>query len=204
MPQDAAGNGRVNGRIDARLVRAAQRGDMDAFDELVERYQRRAVSVSYRLVGDTHDALEVCQEAFLRAWRNIDAIEKPRRFGAWLLRIVTNLSLNFRRDRAVGGRRVSFDDCLADDDRNGEDRFASAGDTPGAPAGEFAAEELHTRLQHEIAALPVQQRLALVLFSIEQLPQKEVAAILNCSVEAVKWHVFQARRRLRVRLAEFF
>lgn len=201
-PKEADRNGHFDGWSDARLVRAARRGNLDAFDVLVERYQRRAVSVSYRLVGDTHDALEVCQEAFLRAWRGLDSIEKPQRFGAWLLRIVTNLSLNFRRDRAVGGRRISFDDCLAGDDRNGDERFSDDQPDAQSPGRDLAADELHQRLIREIAALPVQQRLALVLFSIEQLPQKEVAAILDCSVEAVKWHVFQARRRLRERLAD--
>jgi RNA polymerase sigma-70 factor, ECF subfamily len=58
-------------------------------------------------------------------------------------------------------------------------------------------------VQAALADLPAQQRAALVLFSVEQLPQKEVAEILGCSVEAVKWHVFQARKKLKARLAEY-
>ena len=71
------------------------------------------------------------------------------------------------------------------------------------PGATLAAEELAEIVQREIAALPEQQRLALVLFSIEQLPQKEVATIMDCSVEAVKWHVFQARRKLKQRLTDY-
>ena len=187
---------------DADLVRAVCTGRRIAFDELVERYQRRAVSVAYRLLGNLHDALEVCQEAFIRAYRNLDSLEDERRFGSWLLRIVSNLSLNFRRDRAAGGPRVSLDDCIVDD---GSSRGAQVADAPYSedrPGAGLAASELNAAVQQALAELPEQQRAALVLFSMEQLPQKEVATILECSVEAVKWHVFQARKKLKVRLAE--
>ncbi|MFH1748499.1 MAG: sigma factor, partial [Planctomycetota bacterium] len=96
---------------DEELVQLTCAGQRDAFDPLVERYQRRATAVAYRLLGNLHDALEVCQEAFVRAYRHLHSLEDGRRFGSWLLRIVTNLSLNFRRSRAVGGRRISFEDC---------------------------------------------------------------------------------------------
>lgn len=187
---------------DAELVGAVRAGRRAAFDELVERYQRRAVSVAYRLLGNLHDGLEVCQEAFIRAYRNLDTLEDERRFGPWLLRIVTNLSLNFRRDRAVGGPRISLDDCILE--AGGRDaRVADAPHSDQRPGAELAASELHAVVQDAIADLPEQQRTALVLFSIEQLPQKEVAAIMECSVEAVKWHVFQARRKLKDRLADY-
>jgi RNA polymerase sigma-70 factor (ECF subfamily) len=187
---------------DAELVRAARVGQRAAFDELVERFQRRAVSVAYRLLGNLHDALEVCQEAFVRAYRNLGSLEDGRRFGAWLLRIVTNLSLNFRRDRAAGGQRVSLDDCILQEPPSRQ-RLADAPRSDQRPGAELAASELRDVVHAAIARLSEQQRTALVLFSIEQLPQKEVAEIMGCSVEAVKWHVFQARKKLRVQLAEY-
>ena len=107
---------------DEDLVREALAGESGAFDQLVERYQRRATSVAYRLLGNLHDALEVCQEAFVRAYRNLQRLEDRRRFGPWLLRIVTNLSLNFRRDRAARGPRISLEDCIRSDDRPREER----------------------------------------------------------------------------------
>jgi len=178
-------------------------GRLGAFDALVERYQRRATGVAYRLLGNVHDALEVCQEAFVRAFRGIESLDDARRFGPWLLRIVTNLSLNFRRDRAVGGPRLSFEDCIVDGEASREERVALRGHSSEMPGAELAAGELAQRLERELAELPDQQRAALVLFSIEQMPQKEVAEILGMSVEAVKWHVFQARRKLKERLAEY-
>jgi RNA polymerase sigma-70 factor, ECF subfamily len=185
---------------DAELVRETLAGRKSAFDTLIERYQRRATSVSYRLLGNTHDALEVCQEAFIRAFKNLETLEDHNRFGPWLLRIVTNLSLNFRRSR---GPRLSFQDCLLGSDESGEERIADADYSEDRPGAKLAATELQAKIQTALATLPPQQRTALVLFSIEQMPQKEVAEILNCSIEAVKWHVFQARRKLKEQLAEY-
>jgi RNA polymerase sigma-70 factor, ECF subfamily len=188
---------------DAELVRAACAGRRNAFDELVERYQRRAVSVGYRLLGNLHDALEVTQEAFIRAYKNLDALEDGNRFGSWFLRIVTNLSLNFRRDRAVGGRKISLDDCILDEESSAAERIAEPEYSDTRPGAVMAATELQGIVQTAIAALPQQQRTALVLFSIEQMPQKGVAEIMDCSVEAVKWHVFQARKKLKEELADY-
>lgn len=185
---------------DADLVHETRSGRRLAFDELIERYQRRATAVAYRLLGNVHDALEVCQEAFVRAYRNLETLEKPERFGPWLLRIVTNQSLNYRRARRP---RLSFEDCLLSESGSREERVADRPHSEDRPGAKLAAVELDERIQAGLAELPAQQRAALVLFSVEQLPQKEVAEILDCSVEAVKWHVFQARKKMKGYLAEF-
>ncbi len=185
---------------DADLVRQTLAGQRRAFDDLVERYQRRATSVSYRLLGNLHDALEVCQEAFVRAYRNLQTLEDAQRFGPWLLRIVTNLSLNFRRSR---GPRLSFEDCLISDNGTRDERISDAPDSEHRPGTRLAAAELQETIQAGLAELPERQRTALVLFSIEQMPQKDVAQVMDCSVEAVKWHVFQARKKMKAHLAEY-
>ena len=71
------------------------------------------------------------------------------------------------------------------------------------PGAEMLAGELQAAVSKALEDLPEKQRLALLLFSVEQMPQKQVAKILNCSIETVKWNVFQARKRLREKLAEF-
>jgi len=185
---------------DAALVRRTLGGQRPAFDELIERYQQRATSVAYRLLGNIHDALEVCQESFVRAYRKLDTLEDPHRFGPWLLRIVTNLSLNSRRSR---GPRLSLEGCLVGEDGSREERVSDKPHSADRPGAQLAASELQERIHVAMAELPPQQRTALVLFSIEQLPQREVAQIMACSVEAVKWHVFQARKKMKVHLAEF-
>src|SRR5689334_3675224 len=87
------------GETDEMLVRSALGGDRSAFDTLVKRYQNAAVSVSYRLLGNRADAVEIVQDAFLKAYRSLDSLERPGAFGGWLMRIVSNLSLNRRRGR---------------------------------------------------------------------------------------------------------
>ena len=185
---------------DAALVRQTLSGRRAAFDELVERYQRRATAVAYRLLGNLHDALEVCQEAFVRAYRGLQTLEDQQKFGPWLLRIVTNLSLNFRRAR---GPRLSFEDCLLGEDASRAEQISDAPHSEDRPGARLTAAELQEHIQAAIATLPPQQRTALVLFSIEQMPQKDVAEVMKCSVEAVKWHVFQARKKMKEQLAEF-
>lgn len=184
------------------LVGRARDGDVDAFAELVRRYQRRAVSVSYRLLGNVEDASDVSQDAFVRAYRSISQLDDPARFGGWLMRVVCNLSLNFRRSRATRAA-VPLDDAVADS----SPLRAASGSSPASPLEPDAdgpvAGELHEAIVAGLDELPEKQRLALVLFSVEGLPQKEVAEILECSVELVKWNVFQARQKMREHLRGF-
>src|SRR5258706_4379882 len=100
---------------DGELVARVLNGQNQAFDELIHRYQRQAVAVSYRLLGNTHDALEVTQEAFMKAFSSLATLQKPEAFGGWLMRIVSNLSLNFRRGRKTRSQ-LPLDDLLASGD----------------------------------------------------------------------------------------
>ena len=180
-----------NAEADARLVRQTLAGDKRAFDQLVERYQRPAISVAYRLLGKVDDAQEVAQDAFLKAFRSLDSLQKPEAFAGWLMRIVSNLSLNFRRGRKTRSQ-LPLDDLLQSDDRD-----PRAGGDSVDPERVLAGKELGEKLRLALEQLPEKQRMAILLFTIEQLPQKQVAETLNCSVEAVKWHVFQGRKKLK-------
>jgi RNA polymerase sigma-70 factor (ECF subfamily) len=185
-----------NEPADAELVRGALDGRREDFDVLVTRYQRQAVAVSFRLVGSTHDALEIAQDAFLKAFGSLHTLQKPEAFGGWLMRIVSNLSLNFRRSRKL--RRAG-----SIDESDGAGDVPDSG-SPTDPARVMAGMELGERLQQALQQLPEKQRMAILLFTVEQMPQKQVAEALNCSVEAVKWHVFQGRKRLRELLRDCF
>jgi RNA polymerase sigma-70 factor (ECF subfamily) len=184
---------------DARWVAQTLTGDLAAFDRLIERYQRRALSVSYRLLGSMEDASDVCQEAFLRAYRSLDSLDAPHRFAAWLMRIVCNLSLNFRRGRKKNLSLVTED---PGDQEGNEPARPVASHTP-SPGENAISAELEVTISRAVGRLPEKQRLALIMFAIEGMPQKEVAEILDMSVEAVKWNVFQARKTLKDELAEY-
>jgi len=181
-------------------VRQAQRGDLSAFDALVRRFQRQAVGVAYRLLNNMDDAMEISQDALLKSFDKLKTLSKPSQFGPWLMRIVSNLALNRRRSRALRAA-VPLDASGGE-----EDERAEAGPTdPRAmtPPEIASAGEMEDKLDRALARLPDIQREALVLFSMGQVPQKEVARMLGCSVEAVKWHVFTARKKLKEILAEY-
>jgi RNA polymerase sigma-70 factor (ECF subfamily) len=191
---------------DGDLVRQVLQGQNRAFDELIKRYQRQAVAVSYRLLGNSHDALEVTQDAFLKGFTSLNTLQKPEAFGGWLMRIVSNLSLNFRRGRKTRNQ-LPLDDLLGPSDAQsanvgsnavGSEWMAKSGD----PLRGLESQELGVKLQEALNQLPEKQRQAIVLFTVQELPQKEVAEVLNCSVEAVKWHVFQGRKKLKELLKE--
>lgn len=182
---------------DGELAGRAIQADRAAFDELVRRYQRQAVAVSYRLLGNSHDALEVTQDAFLKAYSSLSTLQKPEAFGGWLMRIVSNLSLNYRRSRKTRSQ-LPLDDLLGPGDAQaesagGSDWMAASGD----PVRRLEGQELGKKLQEAMNQLPEKQRMAIIMFTIEQMPQKQIADTLGCSVEAVKWHVFQGRKKLK-------
>jgi RNA polymerase sigma-70 factor (ECF subfamily) len=183
---------------DGELVLLARKGDLAAFDELVRRYQRRATAVAYRLLTNRDDAMEVAQETFLRAYDRLNTLAEPARFGSWLLRILSNLALNRRRARALR-RTASLDVGAEDEETLGANR---PDDRTPTPLQQAAGRDMKLFLRDAINELPEAQRQALILFSIEKMPQKQVAEILQCSVEAVKWNVFMARKRLKIILRD--
>jgi RNA polymerase sigma-70 factor (ECF subfamily) len=187
---------------DGQLVRETLGGKRASYDQLIRRYQRQAVAVSYRLLGNSHDAMEVTQDAFLKSFTSLASLQKPEAFGGWLMRIVSNLSLNYRRGRKVRSQ-LPLDDMLG----KGSDQADAGGSEWMSrdidPLHRMESSELGTKLQQALNQLPEKQRLAIVMFTIEQMPQKNVAEALNCSVEAVKWHVFQGRKKLKEFLKDY-
>ena len=188
---------------DGQLVQGTLDGNRQAFDQLIRRYQRQAVAVSYRLLGNSQDALEVTQDAFLKAFTSIATLQKPEAFGGWLMRIVSNLSLNYRRGRKTRSQ-LPLDDLLGKVSEQSETGGGSEWMSRDIdPVHHMESAELGAKLQEALKQLPEKQRVAIVMFTIEQMPQKDVANALNCSVEAVKWHVFQGRKKLKEILKDY-
>jgi len=190
---------------DGQLVAQALEGAKPAFDELIRRYQRQAVAVSYRLLGNSQDSLEVTQDAFLKAFTSLATLQKPEAFGGWLMRIVSNLSLNYRRSRKTRSSQLPLDDLLGATSTEQTDSTGATSEwmaRSGDPVRRLEGEEMGRKLKEALAALPEKQRLAIVMFTIDEMPQKDVAEALNCSVEAVKWHVFQGRKKLKELMKE--
>jgi RNA polymerase sigma-70 factor, ECF subfamily len=207
---DADGNGvpdrhEDQGPLDRDLVEQVLAGRREAFDDLIRRYQRQAVAVSYRLLGNSQDALEVTQDAFLKAFTSLSTLQKPDAFGGWLMRIVSNLSLNYRRSRRTRKSQLPLDDLLGPTEPSVNEMVSGTSDwmaQSGDPVHRLESQEMGKRLREALNQLPEKQRLAIIMFTIEEMPQKQVAETLGCSVEAVKWHVFQGRKKLKDMLKE--
>ena len=147
--------------------------------------------------------MEVTQDAFLKAFTSLDSLQKPEAFGGWLMRIVSNLSLNYRRSRKIR-QQLPLDDLLGQSQSEtqesaGGSEWMSGNDDP---VHALESREMGRELKDALNELPEKQRMAILLFTIQEMPQKQVAEALECSVEAVKWHVFQGRKKLRELLKE--
>ncbi|MHC4395783.1 MAG: RNA polymerase sigma factor [Planctomycetota bacterium] len=173
-----------------RLVKQSQAGDRGAFDELVRLHQRRAMRTAVRLLGDANEASEAVQAGFVKAYLGINKLREPRRFGVWLLRIVTNAALSQRRAARRRTEMIKAVDCYGDKKAVSSVEKESAG-------------ELKEAIQRAMSKLSKKEARAIALFGLKDLSQKEVALIMGCSVEAVRWYVFNARKKLKVLLKEY-
>lgn len=183
-------------------VLAAQGGDRAAFEKLIGLYYRRAQAVTTRLLGNRDDGLEAVQDGFMRAYTALPKLKKPERFYPWLMRIMVNRALNLRRGRARRYHLSLFTPWQRQQGQQGES-ITLAETLPSGEPGTVAqatGRELQEALTRAIDRLPEELRTALLLFSVERLPQKEIAEMVGATPQTVKWRVFEARRRLRQQL----
>jgi RNA polymerase sigma-70 factor (ECF subfamily) len=148
------------------------------------------MQVAIRILGDAHEAAEAVQDAFVKAYVNVDKLREPERFGVWLLRIVANAAISQRRAAKRSEQRIRVADCREDE--------KSAPLADGAIAG-----ELKEAVKRAMKRLSKKEAKAISLFGLGDLSQREVAEIMGCSVAAVRWHVFKARQKLKVLLKEY-
>ena len=171
-------------RDDAREdVLACQRGEREGFDRLVERYQREVYRLCYRYVNNHHDADDLAQDVFLKAYRAIGRFRGDSSFSTWLYRIAVNTCLNFRAARREA---EELPEGLADG-------------RPGA-ADAIESSERSLRVREAVAALPEKQRATLILKVYHDLTHEQVAGILGSSVGTVKANLFHALANLKKRL----
>jgi RNA polymerase sigma-70 factor (ECF subfamily) len=178
---------------DEQLLAQAALGDRDAQDELFRRYRSVAYRVAYRLLGNEADALDAVQEAFVKALTHLPGFQGRSSFKTWLLRVVSNASLDLGRQR---GRReaISFD---AMGPKLREDNEPLVHDATGR---DLERADLRRLLQEALAELPPAQRQTFVLHAEAGLSYREVAGVLNISIGTVMSRLYYARQKLRVLL----
>ena len=170
---------------DARLVQEVRDGRTASFGELVRRYERKAMRIAYRFVSNWATAEDVVQDAFLKAYDNLESFDASRRFGPWLFRIVVNQSLDALR-RAKHHRE---EPCASLDKG-----WVAAGDDPDA---RLRQQDLHRQVHEVIAEIPTKYRTVLILRDLEGFSCSEIAAIVKRREATVRWRLSQARETFR-------
>ncbi len=183
---------------DRELVAAAQRGDRDAFKTLFERYHRRAYALALGVVRHPDDALDVVQDAFIKAHKYLDKFEGNASFYTWLYRIVMNLAIDhLRKHRKV--QPVELD----------ETRLEAEGDEPliprilgGNPGQALVDKQIRSRIDQALDQLSENHRAVLVMRELEGLSYEDMAQAMSCSKGTIMSRLFHARRNMQKRLLD--
>jgi RNA polymerase sigma-70 factor, ECF subfamily len=178
---------------DNALVRKARNGDFSAFERLFERHRTLVFRFAYQMIPRRDDAEDIVQEAFVRAYQNLERYRDEAKFTTWLLRIVTNLCTDQAR---MSTRRQA----LEQQESGGGLTWMTVGNTDD-PVQNLEADRRVEALRRALAALPIHHRTAIVLRDVEERDYADIAAILGCTVGGAKLRVLRARRALRDRVA---
>jgi RNA polymerase sigma-70 factor (ECF subfamily) len=185
---------------EASLVSAAKAGDITAFEELVNRYERKIFRLGMNITQNREDAEDVMQDAFLKSYQNLDRFEGNSRFYTWLVRIAVNEALMKLRKRRPN--QVSIDEPMTNDED--ESVFRQIEDWGPSPEQKFAQTELNQILNGVIGELDPIFRVVFMLRDVEGISTEETGQILGISVAAVKSRLLRARLKLREKLNKYF
>jgi len=178
----------LRGMEASALVDAAKSGDQHAFDALVRRYRPRIYALALHLTGSRSEADDITQDAFLRAYKNIERFQGRSEFFTWLYRIALNRALNIKRNRK---RRITMS---LDDPRL---TFAIAVDAGDDPRRALELRETYKTLLRSFDALSPLLRTTIALTLLQGLSYKEAAVVLESTEGTIAWRVHEARRKMK-------
>lgn len=184
---------------DAELMLRVKRGDLAAFERLVERYQQPVLSLIYRSLPDVEEAEDLAQAVFVQVYKSAGRYQPTARFSTWLFTIARNLCLNELRRRSRHPADPLEPGEPGDDEptRQYPDRQTTG------PVESLLRGELEQKVEEAIRALPENQRTALLLCQQDELSYEEIAEILGCSLSATKSVIHRARETLKARLKPY-
>ena len=176
---------------EAAIVRKVLGGDANAFETLVLEYEKNVYNIALRMTGNSTDAADMTQEAFIKAYNSLQSFRGDSKFSVWLYRIVSNVCLDFLRSK---NRRPTVSLSVEDDD--GEDTQLDVADESQSP--ELLLDRKLTResVRRGLDSLPPDYRQILLLREIQGLSYDEIAQALGLEVGTVKSRIFRARKRL--------
>ncbi|MEH7414741.1 RNA polymerase sigma factor SigW [Neobacillus drentensis] len=178
-----------------KRIKQVIKGDQDAFGEIVELYKNSVYQLCYRMLGNRHEAEDIAQEAFIRAYVNIKSFNQDLKFSTWLFRIATNLCIDRIRKKKP--------DYYLDAEVAGTEGLTMysqiSSDSP-LPETEVEGLELQETVQKEILKLPEKYRSAIVLKYMQDMSLNEISEILNLPLGTVKTRIHRGREALRQQL----
>ncbi len=178
-----------------KRIKQVLKGDQDAYAEVVEIYGEKVFQICYRMLGNRHEAEDIAQEAFLRAYVNIHSFNINLKFSSWLYRIATNLCIDRIRKKKP--------DYYLDAEVAGTDgltMYSQIASDTSLPEDDVESLELQETIQREISKLPEKYRTVIVLKYIEELSLNEISKILDLPLGTVKTRIHRGREALRNQL----
>lgn len=184
------------GTSDEQIVARALAGDVDAFGEIVRRWERRIFALAYGILGREDDARDATQETFIAAFRNLSGFRGEAKVSSWLHRIAVNQCIT-RQRRA----RVRAENSLEAETENGGEKFAAPAHR--SPARQAEGRERTEAVRRAVTALPPELREVIVMKEFEELTFQEIADTLDVPLSTVKSRLYTALRQLRLRLEKY-
>ena len=175
---------------DHTTVNEARAGNIEAFEALVLRYQRKIVNYASAMIRDPSDAEDVAQETFVRAYHALHQFRGDNSFKTWLYRIATNVARTHRNRRARQSR-------LAEHSLDDDTQALRTSDIPSGEASVETVTILRDAINSALAMLPDELRVAIILRDVEGLDYKEIARVTSSPIGTVESRIFRARRALR-------
>ena len=189
----------VNKLQEIELVEKARSGDTESFSALVELHQERAIHAANALVGNMEDARDLAQEAFVKAYENLDRFESKSRFYTWLYRILANTCKDFLRKRKL---RRTFSFWFGKEEDESLDPISRVADHTKNAAETLENRELGFAVQNAVNTLPFRQKLVFTLRYFEGLSLEDISDSMNITIGAVKANLWQAGQKMQGLLKE--
>lgn len=187
---------------DERLVELTQEGSKAAFSELVRRYQDRIYNLVRRHIGNEEDALDLTQDAFIKAYSGLRKFKQASGFYTWIYRIACNVCVDHRRRRRL--EVVGVEDLRGDQEKTDIDSWDTLGvSADEEPERDTLREEVRVRVRGAVRELPERLKTVLILREFENLSYGEIARVVGCRVGTVKSRLFQARQALKHLLVQY-
>lgn len=181
------------------LLRRSREGDLEAYDEMVRRYQERIYATIYHMTSNHEDTNDLAQETFIKAFHALKSFKGGSSFYTWLYRIAVNKTINFLKQRK-NKAQMSLDD-LDFHAEHDPDLVALISDK--TPRREATLTELQEKLNEAMQKLSESHRLVVTLHDVQGLSHEEIAKIMGCNIGTVRSRLFYARQQLQAYLSDY-